>query len=112
MISQGVLASLSVSPSTVRFYGVEVGSFGRSETVYIRNNSDKDMNVNVSNGCYGDIDVSSSCFYLNRYGTCTVRVSFRPRRAGYQSCSFTIREQGGIESETVSVSGNATERRR
>lgn len=103
-------STLSVSPSSVNFFNVDVGGFGRSQTLYVRNQTDKDINVSVSDSCFGDFRVSNSCFYLNRYGTCTIRVEFRPRRQGYQSCSITIRDQTTYSSEYISISGRGVER--
>lgn len=106
-------AYLTASPSSVNFFNTEVGSFGRSQTVYIRNNSDEDINVNVSDSCFGDLSTSGFCGYLSRYGSCTIRVEFRPRRAGSQSCNITVRQvTGGFDSVTIYVRGRGVERGR
>ena len=106
-------AYLTASPSSVNFFNTEVGSFGRSQTVYIRNNSDEDVNVNVSDSCFGDFSTSGFCGYLSRWNSCSIRVQFRPRRAGSQSCNITVRQiTGGFDSVTIYVRGRGVERRR
>ncbi len=105
-------ASLLASPSSVNFSSVDVGAF-RSQTVFIRNNSDEDIHVSVSDSCMGDFYTSGYCGSLSRYGSCSLRVEFHPRRAGYQGCGITVRQiTGGFDQVYINVSGHGVERRR
>lgn len=106
-------AQLTASPSSVSFFNTEVGSFGRSQTIYVRNMSDEDINVSVSDTCYGGFHRSGICSYISRNRSCTLRIEFRPRREGYQSCSITVRQtSGGYDQVRINVSGRGVERRR
>lgn len=105
-------ASISVSPASVNFFSVEVGSFGQMKSVNIRNTSEEDINVSVSNSCFGDYNVVGFCSYIPRFGSCNIRIEFRPRRVGYQTCSISVRQtSGGVGSAHISVSGRGVDRR-
>ncbi|MCB0408184.1 MAG: hypothetical protein KDD34_08275 [Bdellovibrionales bacterium] len=110
LFSLGAHAGLQVLPSSVNFFNVNVGSFGRSETITVRNLSDQDINVSTSDTCFGDFYVVDTCFYLSRYQSCNIRVEFRPRREGYQSCSISIRDTTNGSLSTVFVSGRGVAR--
>ena len=106
-------AYLTASPASVNFFTTEVGSIGRTQTIWIRNNSDEDVNVSTNHSCYGGFHVSGFCGYLGRWGSCTLTVQFRPRREGYQSCSINVRQtSGGFDQVHIHVSGRGVERGR
>ncbi|NQZ02896.1 MAG: choice-of-anchor D domain-containing protein [Bdellovibrionales bacterium] len=104
-------AYISATPSFVSFGTLEEGSFQRSRTVSVRNNSDEKVNVRVSNSCFGNFWVTDSCFVsLRPYSSCTITVRYTPRRVGSDNCNIRISsDNGGFDS--VNASGRTRERR-
>ena len=106
------LAQVSVSPSQVNFLNVEVGGFGDSRTVFVNNMSREDLNVHVSHTCFGDFFVSNTCFQLRRFGSCTIRVEYRPIRVGSDICTINVMSRGQrSDFDTIFVSGQGVDRR-
>lgn len=102
-------ARLQVMPSSVSFYGVEVGSFGTQRTVYIYNWGDQAVHLRVNDYCYGDFRITNWCFQdLRPNGSCSIDVHFDPRTVGFQSCTIWIQDDTG-QSENVSVSGQGVD---
>lgn len=105
-------ARIAVSPSVVNFGSVEVNSgLGRQQSVSVRNDSEENARISVSPvGCGFDFRVQDfGCLSLRPRGSCQIQVSFRPSRAGYQSCNVSI--YGGLAGTGhLSLSGNGVER--
>lgn len=98
-------ANISVNPSAVMFGSVKIGTSG-FRMVSVINNSSEAVNVQVSVGCPMGINVNSGCYMLNPYGSCTINISYRPMRPGYDSCNINVRDSKGSLS-FVQISGHA-----
>ncbi len=102
-------ARLNALPSSVNFYGVEVGTYGQSESVSIYNWSNQEVRLTVSDFCYGDFQTTNWCFSsLRPNGSCRIDVRFTPRNVGYQSCTIWVRGDQG-SSLHISVSGQGVD---
>ncbi|MES2768059.1 MAG: hypothetical protein V4596_02850 [Bdellovibrionota bacterium] len=90
-------ADINVSPTSLMFGSVKVDGFGYHQQVsYVRNTGDKTENIQVSGFCPQDFRVSHNCYSLPKYGQCQISVQFRPTRAGYHSCSYSVRGSTGM----------------
>jgi|GEM_PF-3905438 len=99
-------AALSAFPSFVSFYNVSTSGPGQSQSVTIQNSGPETATPLVSNGCFGDFQVSSFCYSIPVNGSCSIRISFAPRMAGYQSCSIFVND-GANGSVSINVNGHA-----
>jgi hypothetical protein len=105
-------AYLTASPSFVNFFDTEVGGFGPTEMVYVRNNSNEpEEGLTVFDNCFGDFQVSNYGCYgtLPPYGSCSLSIRFEPRSEGLHTCSIQIRSRTSFE--TVHVQGRGVKRR-
>ena len=102
-------ANLTVSPSSVYFFGTVVGQSASPQYVNITNNGpDVVQRVQVQGGCYGDFNVISQCYSpLSQYQSCQMLISFRPTFPGHKFCSVSISSERG-DFVSVSVQGEAT----
>lgn len=102
-------ARLNALPSSVNFYGVEVGTYGQQDSVTIYNWSNQEVRLSVSDFCYGDFQTTNWCFSsLRPNGSCRIDVRFSPRSVGYQSCSIWVRGDQG-SSLHIGVSGQGVD---
>lgn len=102
-------AQLSASPSFVDFGDVSIeNGFGRRTSVSIYSNSNESNTVFVNNSCFGAFYTNNNCYTLMPYGSCSIQIEYRPRRAGYDSCSININgNRGGYTS--INVRGRGVE---
>ena len=105
--------AVTASPSSVTFANQNVGTSGPATVVTLTNGTTAMVHVNsaaTSGANAGDFQLSNnSCPGTNlpARSTCQVSVTFRPTAAGARSATLTFNDTAG--SQTVSLSGQATE---
>ncbi len=98
-------AALSAFPSYVSFNGVPTNGLSQTQSVTVQNSGPEIANPSVSNGCYGDFQVSNACFSIPVGGSCQISIRFAPSSVGYQSCSIHVIDNLNGSVVVVSVSG-------
>lgn len=108
LLSVQANAALSASPSFVSFYNVKTDGIGQTQSVTVNNSGPESSMPSVSNGCFGDFQVSNFCFSIPAGGSCQISIRFAPRTVGYQSCSIFVSD-GANGSANISVNGQGVE---
>lgn len=105
-------AILMASPSSAYFPQTEVRSRSISQHIWIRNvGSETAKMLTLMDTCMSDFQVYDTCgFDLAPGMSCSVNITFSPWRAGYHSCSITVRSSSG-GSAYINASGTGVERR-
>jgi hypothetical protein len=125
MIARSVLASLillaaaqsaqayqsvSISPFSVQFFDTRVGTWSFSETLWVRNTGDEDLNffrVDLEGFDRFQFDLTQFCpFILTRGSSCTVTVRYAPRSVG-RHFAEVVASGGTYARDRARLSGNA-----
>jgi uncharacterized repeat protein (TIGR01451 family) len=100
----------SVSPSTVSFGSVAVGSSSGPTGITLTNNGPGNLNVSsvsLSGPNAGDFSVTNTCSGpVPASGTCSAFVTFTPTGTGTRTATLTFTDNAGTQ--TVSLAGNGT----
>jgi hypothetical protein len=96
-----------VSPSTLTFAGVPVGSTGNSQTVTINNTGATILNLaGIALTDQTDFVVASSCgLTLAAHTTCNLLVSLKPQATGPISGSLIVTDNANPTTQTVTMTG-------
>ena len=110
LISNGV----DLSPGTIAFPAIAAGDGAAAKTVVLRNNRDQGLTVSAVR--VGGTDASAfvkgadTCAgaTVAPGGTCSVAVSFRPRREGAHSARLSFSHDAPASPQPVALSGTGT----
>ncbi len=104
----GVGTAVSLSPSSLNFGSQTVGTTSQPQTVTLTNNAPKALGI-------GKIQINPNFAQTSNCGTsvvaggsCTISVTFTPRRKGSGTVSLLIYDNGGASPQTVLLSGTGT----
>ena len=108
-----VLVAVNVTPTSVSWGGVPVGTAGNPQTVTLTNNGTSAITISsiaISGANPGDFSVASkTCGTTLASGSrCTATLLFVPTVAGARAATFTFTHTGGMPTQTVSLSGTGT----
>lgn len=112
LTGSGGLPAASVSPTTLTFSNVAVGSSSAPQTVTLTNSGAADLNINrigttgqftESNTCGTDLPYAENGFPS---GNCQISVIFSPTSSGPQTGTLVITDNASGSPQTVSLSGN------
>ena len=100
---------ISLSPSSINFGGVAVGSSSKAQTVTLLNTGKSTVNIAGFYTSSENFPVTNHCPTSIAGGaSCTISVSFAPYFAGVQSDSLTITDSVDTAPLTVSLTGVGT----
>ena len=96
----------SVSPSSLNFGSVAVGSTSPPQTVTLKNTGTATLNLTsiAASGDYAQSNVCGSS--LSPGGSCTISVTFTPTAAGTRTGSLSISDNAPGSPQTVSLTGS------
>ena len=103
---------VSLSPSTLNFGSVKVGTSSSTQTITLTNVGTVTLNLtrNVIQGPNkGDFSKTSTCgMSVAAGGNCTITVTFTPTATGARSAAETLTDDGGGSPQSVPMSGTGT----
>lgn len=101
--------AVSLSPSTVSFGSVNVGSSSASETVTLSSTGTADLtisSISITGTDSSDFAETNNCgTSLNTGSDCTITVTFKPEAAGTRSAELSIATNASSSPASVSLSG-------
>jgi hypothetical protein len=104
----GYVTTATISPSTLSFGNLAVGSTSSAQTVTITNTGSNTMTVSGVSAS-GDYSQTNTCTTLAANGgTCTISVRFAPTAAGSRSGALTILNDAQGNPHTVNLSGTGS----
>jgi len=96
--------SATLSPGSLSFGNVTVGSTSAAQAVTLKNNSSGSMTVS-SVAVNGSFAQSNNCTTLAAGASCTINVTFKPTAAGNASGTLTVTDTATNSPQTASLSG-------
>jgi Beta-propeller repeat len=112
LTGSGGVPAASVSPTSVAFSNVSVGSSSAPQTVSLTNAGTADLAINLVS-ITGDFTETNNCGTDLPYtgedgstGTCQISVVFTPTTSGPRSGTLSITDNAAGSPQTVSLSGN------
>jgi hypothetical protein len=108
LTGNGVLVADSVTPTSLSFGSITVGTTSAAQTVTVKNTDSSQTLILSTVIASGDFTVSSNTCttVLTPSQTCTVGVTFTPTVAGSRTGSLIINTTNGNSSLTVALTGN------
>jgi hypothetical protein len=107
----GVAPNISVTPGSINFGSVALGSSSAPQPIQIANTGAGDMvgmSILTTGANASDFTPASNCGVgPAAHSSCTVSVTFRPGASGLRSASFTLSYTGGSP-QTVALSGTGS----
>jgi FG-GAP-like repeat/Cep192 domain 4 len=102
----GTLPTASVSPTSISFSGVEVGTTSTVQAVTLSNTSSAVLTIS-SVTTSGDFAQTNNCGgSLTGGASCTINVTFTPTAAGSRSGTLSIADNASSSVQTVALSGS------
>ncbi|HEV2426068.1 MAG TPA: choice-of-anchor D domain-containing protein [Terriglobia bacterium] len=105
----GTGTAMEISPTSLNFGSVSVGTTSASEAVSVTNVSSSSVNMNsysFSGTDPKDFGQNNNCGSSLAAGTtCTLDVTFTPGASGARSATLNIYDAGGASPQTVALSG-------
>src|SRR5262249_44655215 len=101
----GLGAVVALSPASLTFPSVEVGTSSTAQTVNLSNTGN--FTLNISNiQATGDYTLTNNCpASLSANSTCTVKVTFSPTGSGQRSGTIVISDNASGNPHIVSLTG-------
>ena len=101
----GVVATVSVSPSSLTFSSQTQGTPSASQPVTLTNNGNAALAI-TSVAVTGDFSQTNNCgTNVSAGGSCTINVTFTPTAAGTRIGTLTITDNASGSPQTVSLTG-------
>ncbi|WP_189478223.1 choice-of-anchor D domain-containing protein [Parahalioglobus pacificus] len=105
---------ISLSPSSLDFGGVRVGSSSDSQSVSVQNTGTAALNVSAISGLSAPFSItggscSGGAFALPAGDSCTLDIDFSPTAAGGAVATLTVSSDAPTGDASVGVSGTGTE---
>ena len=101
-----------VSPQKIDFGDQKVGTTGPQQTVTVTNTGSTPLTIDGLGLCGGNFDFpeTDNCLRqtLGAGGSCTINMSFAPKKTGRRAASFCINDAGGGSPQTVLMTGTGT----
>jgi hypothetical protein len=102
-------AVVALSPTTLTFTSVSLGTSATPQTVTVTNSGNATMSF-ASIGATGDYSQSNTCSNILRAGSsCTIKVTFTPTQTGTRTGTVTISDSGAGTPQTVALTGRGTD---
>jgi len=100
--------TLDLSPTTLNFGNVNVGTTSSPQTVTLTNNGAKALSIS-SIATSASFSQTNNCgSSLNAGASCSISVTFSPTAAGTSNGTLTITDNAAGSPQTVSLTGNGT----
>ncbi len=104
----GAGANVLLTPSTLNFPTVLVGTSSATQPVTLTNNGTATLSIN-SIQTTGDFSQSNNCPVVLAYGaSCTINVQFNPSTTGTRAGTVTVSDNAQGSPQTVSLSGTGS----
>lgn len=97
-------AMLTLSSNSIFFGAQPVGSFGVTQTVYVTNDGQKQVTLNVFGGCPSEFEITNECYTLFPNESCPIQARFQPTHEGEDMCTVSISDTSG-DSQSLNISG-------
>ena len=101
----------SVSPTSLNFGTVAVGTTSAAQTVIVTNDTGSALTfsgVAIVGADHGDFSQTNNCgASLANGGSCTISVTFTPTAAGTRTAKLKISDNGGGSPQIVTLTGKA-----
>jgi hypothetical protein len=108
----GAATIVSISPSSLNFGDLKVGSISPSQNVVVVNEGNGSMNISgigiVGPDAKDFSEVNACPAKLAAGASCTIAVIFHPRAQGARSATLGIEDSGGGSPQTVPLTGTGT----
>jgi hypothetical protein len=105
----GSATSVSLSPTSLNFGNVPVGTTSQPQTVTLTNVSTGPLTIiNMKNGNPEFVQTNNCGTGLPGKGSCTITVTLTPTSQGATGDTLKINDSGGASPQTVSLSGTGT----
>ena len=101
------VASVSISPTFLRFQPTSIGRKGNSRVITLANTGSSDVFVHGMS-VRGDFAAISYCKKVPAHGTCAVQVQFAPRASGIRKGSLQFNDSSGA-TQIVPLRGLGTD---
>ena len=105
----GTAPGVALTPSTVSFSALPVGTSSAAQSVMLANSGTSDLNVTAI-ATSGDFAQSNSCGTLPAVvaagGSCTIDVKFTPTAVGARTGTIVITDDAASSPQTVSLTGS------
>jgi archaellum component FlaF (FlaF/FlaG flagellin family) len=103
----GISPGAALSPTSLSFSGVPVGSTSSAKAVTLTNNGNATLSIS-STSASGDFKRSSSCgSSLATRASCTISVTFSPTAQGSRTGTLTVSDNAGTQKVSLSGTGLA-----
>jgi hypothetical protein len=108
----GVATIVSISPSSLNFGDLKVGSISAPQDVVVTNEGNGSMNINgigiVGADAKDFLEVNACPTKLEAGAKCTIAVYFHPSAQGARSATLGIEDSGGGSPQKVPLTGTGT----
>jgi hypothetical protein len=105
----GVGTAVTLLPSSLNFGNVPVGTTSQPLTVTFTNIANRALSISgvrLAGNQYGEFAQTNTCgTSVPAGGSCTISVTFTPKRTGTRTATLDVRDNGGASPQTVAVSG-------
>jgi uncharacterized repeat protein (TIGR03803 family) len=101
------LTVVTLSPTSLNFGNVAVGSTSAPQVVTLRANGSLSISSITTSGPYAQTNTCGSGFTGS--GRCTISVTFTPTAPGTQTGTLTVTDSGAASPQTVSLTGVGTQ---
>jgi hypothetical protein len=102
------LGPITLSPTSLSFGTITVGSTSPAKTVTLTNN--ENTSLNISHTASGDYSIASTTCgaTLGSKASCTMKITFHPKQNGTANGAVTVTYNAGFSPQEVALSGSGT----
>jgi archaellum component FlaF (FlaF/FlaG flagellin family) len=101
----GISPGAALSPTSLSFSGLPVGSTSNAKAVTLTNNGNATLSIS-STSASGDFHRTSNCgASLGAGASCTISVTFKPTAQGSRTGALTVTDNAGSGTQKVTLSG-------
>jgi Pro-kumamolisin, activation domain/Abnormal spindle-like microcephaly-assoc'd, ASPM-SPD-2-Hydin len=102
------LGPITLSPTSLSFGTITVGSTSPEKTVTLTNN--ETTSLNISHTASGDYSIASTTCgaTLGSKASCTMKITFHPKQNGAADGAVTVTYNAGFSPQEVALSGSGT----
>jgi hypothetical protein len=99
---------ITLSPTSLAFGTITVGSTSAAKTVTLTNN--ESTSLNITHAASGDYSITSTTCgaKLGSKASCTIKVTFHPKQNGAADGAVTVTYNAGFSPQEVALSGSGT----